>query len=90
MGKIRKEAPDDEWGSWDAFVDGKTKNYSIAVILWDQEDWLNSGDDLIDSANEILKKEGYGENILSVGGDGDEGIVDIDIRIAKINFDKLK
>ena len=39
---------------------------------------------------EILKKEGYGENILSVGGDGDEGIVDIDTRGAKINFDKLK
>ena len=45
---------------------------------------------MIDAANAILSRKGYGENILSIGGDGDEGIIDIDVSSAKINFDKLK
>ena len=37
-----------------------------------------------------IRRKGYGEKILSIGGDGDEGIIDIDVSSAKINFDKLK
>ena len=87
---VEKQAPDDEWGSWDSFVDGKTSFYSIALVSWDQEDWLDNGRALVKEANNILSKKGIGEKILTIGGDGDEGIIDVDIRGAEINFDKLK
>lgn len=87
---VEKQAPDDEWGSWDSFVDGKTSFYSIALVSWDQEDWLDNGIELVEEANSILSKKGIGEEILTIGGDGDEGIIDVDIRGAEINFDKLK
>ena len=87
---VEKQAPDDEWGSWDSFVDGKTSFYSIALVSWDQEDWLDNGRTLVKEANNILSKKGIGEKILTIGGDGDEGIIDVDIRGAEINFDKLK
>jgi hypothetical protein len=87
---VEKQAPDDEWGSWDSFVDGKTSFYSIALVSWDQEDWLDNGIELVEEANGILSKKGIGEEILTIGGDGDEGIIDVDIRGAEINFDNLK
>lgn len=87
---LEQEAPNDEWGTWDNFITGKLDTYSIASVSWDQEDWSDFGNELVDAANTILSKKGYGENILSIGGDGDEGIIDINTSSAKINFDKLK
>ena len=87
---LKQQAPNDEWGTWDNFIAGKLDTYTIALVSWDQEDWSDFGKEMIDAANAVLSKKGYGENILSIGGDGDEGIIDIDVSSAKINFDKLK
>jgi hypothetical protein len=74
-----------------AFVKGKEKSYTIATIEnLDQDERIKYIDEIVKESNKILSDEDLGSKILSIGGDGDEGIIEIDMKIAKINFDNLK
>jgi hypothetical protein len=88
---VKKQISDEEDGTWMAFVKGKEKSYTIATIEdLDQDERIKYIDEIIKESNKILSDEDLGSKILSIGGDGDEGIIEIDMKIAKINFDNLK
>jgi hypothetical protein len=88
---VKNQIPDDEDGEWLSFTKGKEKSYTIATIEnLGQDERIKYIDEIVKESNKILSDEDLGSKILSVGGDGDEGIIEIDMKIAKINFDNLK
>lgn len=88
---VKNQISDDEDGEWISFTKGKEKSYTIATIEnLDQDERIKYIDEIVKESNKILSDEDLGSKILSIGGDGDEGIIEIDMKIAKINFDNLK
>jgi hypothetical protein len=88
---VKNQISNEKDGTWMAFVKGKEKSYTIATIEnLDQDERIKYIDEIVKESNKILSDEDLGSKILSIGGDGDEGIIEIDMKIAKINFDNLK
>ena len=88
---VKNQISDDENGEWISFTKGKEESYTIATIEnLDQDERIKYIDEIVKESNKILSDEDLGSKILSIGGDGDEGIIEIDMKIAKINFDNLK